>query len=625
MDATQRAGHAPAHDAPAHAHGHEHHHEPNFFQKYIFSTDHKVIGIQYGVMALLFLLLGFMLIAAMRWSIAEGSKQVRDPNYKVKPIPVMGALLEKALGSDAVKDGIMSPDLYNAFGAMHGTIMVFLAIVPLAFAAFGNYVVPLQIGAVDMAFPRVNMASFQCFFLGGVVMLSSFFIPGGAAKSGWTSYSPLATFAERGYLFNGQTFWIIGMVLLITSSLLGAVNFVATIIQLRAPGMTWMRLPFFVWAQFVTAFILLLAFPPLEAAGVMQLMDNLFGTSFFLPSGLIVSGQPPPISGGGSPLLWQHLFWFLGHPEVYVLILPAMGIVAEIIANNTRKPLYGYRSLVYSVLAIGFISFIVWAHHMYLTGMGTKISTFFQTTTMIISIPSVIILTCLFISLWGGSIRFNTPMLFALAFLPMFGIGGLTGLPLGFNFADLHLHDTYYVIAHFHYVVAPGTIFGLMAGVYFWFPKVTGRMMNEFWGKVHFWLSLLFMNLTFMPMFEQGMGGMIRRMFNGGATYAMGLSELTVDKDLVLKNINISHAAWALGLAQIPFIINFFYSILKGRKVTNDNPWESTTLEWQTPTPPPHGNFDKPMEVHRGPYEYSVPGHPGDFTPQNQTEPGTKS
>ncbi len=599
-------------------HAHEHH-EPGFFQKYIFSTDHKTIGIQYGVMALLFLVIGFLLIGAMRWSIAEGAKQARDPNYKVKPIPVLGALLEKALGSDACKDGVMSPDLYNAFGAMHGTIMVFLAIVPLAFAAFGNYVVPLQIGAIDMAFPRINMASFQCFFLGGVVMLASFFIPGGAAKSGWTSYSPLATFAERGYMFNGQTFWIIGMVLLITSSLLGAVNFVATIIQLRAPGMTWMRLPFFVWAQFVTAFILLLAFPPLEAAGVMQLMDNLFGTSFFLPSGLVVAGQPPNISGGGSPLLWQHLFWFLGHPEVYVLILPAMGVVCEIIANNTRKPLYGYRSLVYSALAIGFISFIVWAHHMYLTGMGTKISTFFQTTTMIISIPSVIILTCMFISLWGGSIRFNTPMLFALAFLPMFGIGGLTGLPLGFNFADLHLHDTYYVIAHFHYVVAPGTIFGLLAGVYYWFPKITGRMLNEFWGKVHFWLSLIFMNLTFFPMFEQGMGGMIRRMFNGGATYVGSATEQGVDLDLILRNINISHAAWALGAAQIPFIINFFYSIVAGRKVTSDNPWEATTLEWQTPTPPPHGNFDRPMEVHRGPYEYSVPGQSSDFTPQNQS------
>jgi len=301
-----------------------------------------------------------------------------------------------------------------------------------------------------------------------------------------------------------------------------------------------------------------------------------------------------------------------------VLILPAMGIVAEIIANNTRKPLWGYKSLVYSVLSIGFLSFIVWAHHMYLTGMGTKISTFFQTTTMIISIPSVIILTCLFISLWGGSIRFNTPMLFALAFLPMFGIGGLTGLPLGFNFSDLHLHDTYYVIAHFHYVVAPGTIFGLFAGIYYWYPKITGRMMSEFWGKVHFWLSLIFMNLVFQPMFTQGFAGLNRRMYDGGATYAGAEGIVGIPDSIIHMNVNISHAAWALGLAQLPFIFNFFWSIGRGKKVTSDNPWDATTIEWQTPTPPPHGNFTKPIEAHRGPYEYSVPNARGDFTPQTQ-------
>jgi cytochrome c oxidase subunit I len=592
-------------------HGHDDHEELGFWRKYIFSTDHKVIGIQYGICGLFFLFFGFCLMMMMRWQMA----------YPGQPIPFgIGKLLEKSMGQVA-NGGVMSSDLYNMFGAMHGTIMVFMGIVPLAFAAFGNYVVPLQIGAPDMAFPKVNMASFWAFYVGCVIMVVSFFIPGGPAAAGWTSYSPLATILAG----NGQTWWIIGMVFLITSSLLGSVNFLATIIQMRAPGMTWMRLPFFVWAQFVTGFLLLLAFPPLEAAAIMQLVDKVFGSSFFIPTGLMISGQPAAVSGGGSPLLWQHLFWFLAHPEVYVLILPGMGIVAEVICNNCRKPIWGYKSLVYSVFAIGFLSFIVWAHHMYLTGMGTAISTFFQTTTMIISIPSVIILTVFFITLWGSSIRFTVPMLFVLAFLPMFGIGGLTGLPLGFNFVDLMLHDTYYVIAHFHYVVAPGTIFALFAGIYYWYPKMTGRFMNEFWGKVHFWTSLLFMNLIFQPMFQQGMSGMLRRMSDGGANYsaanpqnagAIGL----LSDSLMYSNKIISIAAWCLGLSQIPFIINFFYSMKNGKRIPNDNPWDATTLEWQTPTPPPHGNFAKTPVVYRGPYEYSVPGAPRDFTPQTQAD-----
>ena len=590
-------------DHASHGHGAHEHHEPNFWQKYIFSTDHKVIGIQYGFGALCFMLFGFFLMLLMRWQIAH-------PGV---PVPVFGPLLEKILGQPAAH-GAISPDLYNSFGAMHGTIMVFLGVVPLAFAAFGNYVVPLMIGAPDMCFPRINMASFHAYFLGGVVMLVSFFIPGGAAQAGWTSYSPLATTIPT----NGQAFWLVGMVLLITSSLLGAVNFIATIIQLRAPGMTWMRLPWFVWAQFVTAFILLLAFPPLEAAGVLQLMDNLAGTSFFLPTGLAVGGQLVDRSGGGSPLLWQHLFWFLGHPEVYVLILPAMGVVIEVIANNTRKPIWGYKSLVYSVLAVGFLSFIVWAHHMYLTGMGQKIATFFQATTMIISIPSVIILTCMFLSLWGGSIRINTPMLFALGFLPMFGIGGLTGLPLGLAASDLYLHDTYYIIAHFHYVVAPGTIFALFAGIYFWFPKMTGRKMNEFWGRVHFWCSFTFMNIVFMPMFAQGIKGMLRRMSDGGVNYSAARVPNAVDAlpgNVMQLNGVILWAAVCLGIAQIPFILNLFWSINHGEKV-GTNPWHATTLDWQTPTPPPHGNFTEEQHIDRGPYEYSVPGAAEDFTPQ---------
>jgi cytochrome c oxidase subunit I len=346
-------------------------------------------------------------------------------------------------------------------------------------------------------------------------------------------------------------------------------------------------------------------------------MDRVAGTSFYLPSGLVVNGQMMLVAGGGSPLLWQHLFWFLIHPEVYVLVLPAMGIVAEIVANNTRKRLWSYRAMVFSAFGIGFLSFIVWAHHMYLTGMGKAVSSFFQFTTVSISVPSVIILSDLFLSLRRGSIRFPVPMLFATAFMPMFGIGGLSGIPLALAPADLYLHDTYYLIAHFHYLVAPGTLFALFAATYYWFPKATGRMMNEFWGKVHFWPTLILMNVIFLPMYLQGMLGMHRRWYDGGQGWSVA-----GDKIWGLTgfgwNVPISTAAWLMGLAQIPFIVNFFWSIRHGRKVTSDNPWEATTLEWATPTPPPHGNFTEPITVYRGPYDYSVRGAEQDFCAQNE-------
>jgi len=573
---------------------HDSAHHDSFIRKYIFSTDHKVIAIQYLFMSLFFMLFGFGLVLLMRWQLA----------YPGQPLPFIG----KLFGENNMPGGVMLPEFYNQLGAMHGTIMVFLGVVPLGFAVFGNYLIPLQIGAKDMAFPRLNMFSYWSFFFGGCLMLSSFFLPGGPTGNGWTAYPPLSDISH-----DGQTIWLLSMFIIIISSLLSSLNFITTIFQLRAPGMTFERLPFFIWAQLITAFLLLLAFPPLEGAAFLQLFDRLLGSSFFLPSGLFVNGQLANVSGGGNALLWQHLFWFLGHPEVYVLILPALGIVTEIIANNSRKNISGFGLMRYSVIFLGFLSFIVWSHHTYLTGMGTNISAFFQTTTMIISIPSIIIVTSLFITLWGGSIRFNTPMLFALAFLPMFGFGGLTGLPLGLAATDIPLHDTYYVIGHFHYVVAPGVILGLFAGIYYWFPKATGRKMNDVLGHLHFWPTLISMNFVFFPMLIQGLAGVNRRLYDGGASYLFV-------HDVLYWNVIITWASYVLAIAQIPFIFNFFHSILYGEKVTSDNPWAATTLEWATPTPPPHGNFAKPITVYRGPYSYSLEGAPKDYSPQDQKE-----
>ncbi|HYC22616.1 MAG TPA: cbb3-type cytochrome c oxidase subunit I [Candidatus Bathyarchaeia archaeon] len=572
-------------------HGHG---EQKFIWKYVFSVDHKTIGIQYLVTSFTFLFIGLCMMLLMRWQLAQPDQ----------PFPVIGDLLAKILGDDKMPTGVMLPEFYNQLGAMHGTIMIFLGVVPLGVGAFGNFVLPLQIGAPDMAFPRLNMMSYWVYLVGGFVMLSSFLFPGGAAQSGWTSYAPLSVIAPP-----GQTVWCVAMVIIITSSLFGAINFIVTTLNMRAPGMTWSRLPVFVWAQLVTAVLLLLAFPVLEAGALLQLLDRVAGTSFYIPKDLVVGATVFPRAGGGNPILWQHLFWFLAHPEVYVLLLPAMGIVAEIIATNTRKPLFGYREMVGSMCLIGVLSFVVWAHHMFLSGMRTSLANLFVTTTLTISVPSVAILTCLLLSLRGGSIRFNTPMLFALAFLPMFGIGGLTGLPLGFAPTDLHLHDTYYVIGHFHYVVAPGSLIALMGGLYYWYPKMFGRQMNRTLGKIHFWLTIIGMNGVFFPMFIQGMAGMQRRLADPTAQ--------THNLPVQWWSIPMGISAAIIFIGQFPFIFNFFMSLRNGEKV-GENPWEATTLEWACPSPPPHGNFVKTPEVHRGPYEYSVPGRKEDYWPQDE-------
>jgi cytochrome c oxidase subunit 1 len=407
---------------------------------------------------------------------------------------------------------------------------------------------------------------------------------------------------------SGQTVWLVAMTLIITSSLFGSINFIVTTVNLRAPGLGWMRLPIFVWAQFITAILLLFAFPVLQAGALMQLLDRVAGTSFFLPAGLIIAGKPLARAGGGNALLYQHLFWFLAHPEVYVLLLPAMGIVAEILAANTRRTIFGYSTLVGAFNFLGMFSFLVWAHHMFLSGMKTSLSTFFMTTTMVVSIPSVAILSCYLLSLWGAAIRFTTPMLFALAFMPMFALGGLTGLPLGLLPTDIYLHDTYYVIGHFHYVVVTGSLIALLGGVYHWFPKMFGRRMNDAWGKVHFWGTLLCMNGIFFPMFIQGLAGVQRRLYDPTAQ-AHNLSTQ------FLNPFQFA-AAIGLGLFQIPFVMNFCWSLFRGKR-SAENPWEATTLEWACPSPPPHGNFATVPTVARGPYEYGTPENPDRWVPQH--------
>ncbi len=578
---------------PHEVHAGDHaHHQQGIFRTYIWSHDHKMIAKQYLLTALFFLIIGGLLALGVRYKIA----------FPDTGFPLLKYLLPTTMVSE---DGIIQPGMYNMLFTMHATVMVFLVVMPLLIGVFGNYLIPLQIGAPDMAFPFYNALSYWLYAISGMMILYSFFVPGGAAAGGWTSYAPLSTTEAYNGTRMGQSLWGLGIFVNGLSSISGAANYITTVINMRAPGMTMMRLPLTVWSLFITALLLLLAVPVLGAAAALLFMDLNIGTHFFTSS------------NGGDPLLWQHLFWFFGHPEVYIMILPAMGISSEILPVFSRKPVFGYRAMVFAMAAIGILGFIVWGHHMFVSGMNLTLSATFSISTMVIAVPSAIKTFNWLGTVWRGSIRFTTPMLFALAFISMFVIGGLSGIFMASTPVDLFVHHTYFIVAHIHYVLFAGSILNIFAGVYFWFPKMFGRFMNDFWGKIHFVLTFVFLNLTFFPMHNLGLAGMMRRIADP--------TQYEHLRNLQPLNIFITLSAFALGLSTIIFFVNFFHSMFHGLKAPA-NPWQSNTLEWTLPSPVTlHGNFEKTPTVYHGPYEYSVPGMESDFLPQDQpAKPGTR-
>ena len=573
-----------SHPTAATATGHGAHHELGFVRTYIFSTDHKMIARQFLFLGLFMMVIGGLLAMLIRWQLA----------WPETPVPGLGWLLRET-------EGVIPPEVYNMLFTMHATLMIFFVIMPILAGSFGNFCIPLMIGARDMAFPRLNMISFWTGAVAGVLMLAGFFVKGGHAAAGWTSYAPLSAVPTYTGTDWGQNLWCISLIVLGASSMMGAINYITTVINMRAPGMTLFRMPLVVWSLFITAILLLLALPVLTSAAALLLFDRTLGTHWFLPA------------GGGEPLLWQHLFWFFGPPEVYILILPAMGMASEILPVFARKPIFGYRAMVYSMLAICFLSWIVYGHHMFVSGMDPRVGIAFTLTTMVIAVPSAIKTFNWLGTLWGGSILFTTPMLNALAFVGMFVIGGLSGIFMASTPVDIFIQDTYFIVAHIHYVVFGGSIFGAFAAIYFWFPKMFGRMMNEPLGKLHFWTTFISYNVAFFPMHILGVGGMMRRIYNP--------TQYEFLQNLQWWNVVITYGAFALGLAQIFFVINFFWSLFAGRRAPA-NPWNATTLEWTAPSPPPHLNWgDRIPTVYHGPYEYSVPGVSEDFSPQNRPLP----
>jgi cytochrome c oxidase subunit 1 len=590
-----------------HSHGEVHRHEPpsGFIRKYIFSTDHKVIGIQYLFLALFSVLVGMALSLLMRLQLGWPGEE-------------FGFL--KTLFPTAAEAGTITPEFYLSLVTMHGTIMVFFVLTTAPQGGFGNYFLPIQIGAADMAFPVLNMLSFWITFVGLVVMIMAFFASANVLGpiGGWTGYAPLSALGEKAGPGQGQgvVLWIASIAIFCVASLLGALNFITTMLNMRARGMSLMRLPLTCWAWFTTAVLALLSFPVLLAAGILLLLDHLAGTSFFIPGGTYLSGQLLTDRSGGSPILWQHLFWFFGHPEVYIAILPGMGLTSHILATFARKPVFGYRAMVYAIFAIGLLGFFVWGHHMFISGMSPYSAIAFSLVTLTIGVPSAIKTFNWLGTLWGGQIRFTTPMLYAIGFVSLFVSGGITGLFLGQTSVDIQLHDTYFVVGHFHLIMGVAAIFGMFAGTYFWFPKMFGRMMNESLGKLHFWLTFIGVNAIFIPFHVIGMTGAPRRYSTHGNLAFLG--------DIMPINRIISYFAFATIAAQLIFLFNFFWSLVKGQKAS-DNPWEATSLEWTIPSPPPHDNFAgvEPV-VYRGPYEYSVPGAPKDYSMQDEPEAEAK-
>ena len=569
--------------------GHGHHQAPTgFIWKYVFSIDHKVIGIQYLCLALFSVFVGMALSLLMRlhlgWPTAHWS---------------------------FFKGGLMTPEQYLALMTMHGTIMVFMVLTTAPQSGFGNYFLPIQIGAADMAFPVLNMLSFWTTLVALLVMIAAFFVSGGAPIGGWTSYPPLSALGEMAGPGQGagETLWIIGLAIFCGASLMGALNFITTLIDLRAKGMTLGRLPLTCWTWFVTAILGLLAFGVLLAACILLLLDRIAGTSFFVPGGLVITDQVITWHKGGSPLLWQHLFWFFGHPEVYIAILPGMGVASHLLSTFSRKPVFGYRAMVGAICGIGFLGFCVWGHHMFISGMSPYSAFAFSILTMTIGVPSAIKTFNWLGTLWGGKIEFNCAMLFALGFVSLFVSGGLSGLFLAQPALDLYLHDGYFVVAHFHLIMGVAAIFGMFAGLYFWFPKMFGRFLNEGVGKVHFWITFIGVYAIFMPMHFLGLAGHPRRYFDTTAVEFL--------QKLQPVHVFISIAAFITIGAQFIFLFNFFWSLMAGKECKEENPWKATTLEWSIPTPPPFDNFAgvEPI-VYHGPYEFSVPGAADDYIPQ---------